>query len=104
MAVNAKPACRIPEPLTATRAALHFQVFTPLDTPDYEDQLDGMATAAWHSFMLHDPVAKKHWGDLFARFPEYQLALRHQQTGKCLNSTPPGCGENPGLNPPTLFL
>ncbi|MCX6065263.1 MAG: GNAT family N-acetyltransferase [Chloroflexi bacterium] len=59
-----------------------FQRITPLDTPDYESRMDGLAEAAWPEFMLHDPIADQFWSNLFSRFPEYQFALRDDQTGR----------------------
>ena len=58
-----------------------FQFITPIDTPDYEELLKGLAAAAWPEFMLHDPVADQLWDNLFSIFPEYQFALFDASTG-----------------------
>ncbi len=68
-----------------------FQLFTPLDTPDYDACLRGLPEAAWPLFMLYDPIADRLWDHLVADFPEYQFALRDLETGKAVaqaNSLP----------------
>ena len=52
-----------------------FQIITPSTRDDYRDLVRGLTKAAWHEFMLHDPVAGELWHELLDRFPEYQLAL-----------------------------
>lgn len=59
-----------------------FRFITPLDTPDYEDHIDGLASASWPVFMLEDPIANEHWGALFDCFPEYQFALVDETNGR----------------------
>jgi hypothetical protein len=59
-----------------------FQVITPITHADYSDLVRGMTKAAWSEFMLHDPVAGKHWHELLDSFPEYQLALYDSQNGR----------------------
>ena len=68
-----------------------FQIFTPLDTPDYDGNLRGLPQAAWPLFMLYDPVADRLWDHLVDDFPEYQFALRDLKTGQAVaqaNSIP----------------
>ena len=61
---------------------MNLNLITPLDTPDYEKLMNHMAEAAWPEFMLHDPIADQHWGNLFSRFPEYQFALLDRDSGR----------------------
>lgn len=68
-----------------------FQIFTPLNTPDYDGSLRGLPSAAWPEFMLHDPVADRLWDNLVNLFPDYQFALRDLETGRAVaqaNSLP----------------
>ena len=60
----------------------HFQLITPLDTPNYRELVSGMATATWPEFMLHDPVADELWDNLFTLFPEYQFAQFDIRSGR----------------------
>ncbi len=59
-----------------------YKTITPKDLPDYEDRADEIAVAAWPEFMLHDPIAKKHWHELFDMFGEYQFALLDTESNR----------------------
>lgn len=59
-----------------------FQLITPNDLDDYDEQADGIANASWPEFMLHDPVANESWHELFDRFEEYQFALLDTETNR----------------------
>lgn len=52
-----------------------FKIISPNDLPDYREQAGDIANASWPEFMLHDPIAYEHWGELFDRFDEYQFAM-----------------------------
>lgn len=52
-----------------------FQIITPNKLADYRERAGEITDAAWPEFMLHDPIANEHWGELFERFEEYQFAL-----------------------------
>lgn len=36
---------------------------------------------AWPEFMLHDPLADRHWNDLYRKFPHFQFAMIEESTG-----------------------
>ena len=59
-----------------------FQLITPNDLEDYDDQADVIANASWPEFMLHDSVANKNWHELFDRFEEYHFALLDTETNR----------------------
>jgi hypothetical protein len=59
-----------------------FQLITPATRADYRLLVAPLAEACWPEFMLHDPIADHHWGDLFERFEEYQFGLLDTETGK----------------------
>ena len=59
-----------------------FQLITPNDLDDYDEQADGIANASWPEFMLHDPDANESWHELFDRFEEYQFALWDTETNR----------------------
>ena len=59
-----------------------FTFFSPVDTPDFDDKITGVARACWPEFMLNDPIADLCWEYLYTYFPEYQFALQDTQTGK----------------------
>ena len=59
-----------------------FTFFSPVDTPDFEVRISGVARASWPEFMLNDPIADLCWEYLYSSFPEYQFALQDTQTGK----------------------
>ncbi|MEI2690400.1 MAG: hypothetical protein V9H69_12120 [Anaerolineae bacterium] len=52
-----------------------YRLVQPKDRPDYDDLVDGIASASWPEFMLNDPIAGRHWDDLFDRFADFQFAL-----------------------------
>ena len=52
-----------------------YRLVHPKDRPDYDGLVVGIASASWPEFMLHDPVADRHWDDLFGRFADYQFSL-----------------------------
>jgi GNAT superfamily N-acetyltransferase len=52
-----------------------YRLVQPKDRPDYDDLVAGIAGASWPEFMLHDPVAGRHWDDLFERFAGFQFSL-----------------------------
>jgi GNAT superfamily N-acetyltransferase len=52
-----------------------YAVATAEERSDLRDLTNRMTASAWPEFMHHDPVAHRHWGDLFERFPGYQFAL-----------------------------
>ncbi len=53
----------------------HFKIISPNDLPNYRSLAGDIAEASWPEFMLHDPIAEKHWHELFDRFNEYQFAM-----------------------------
>ncbi len=59
-----------------------FQLITPNDLDDYDEQADGIANASWPEFMLHDPIANSNWHELFDRFNDYQFALWDTETNR----------------------
>ncbi len=59
-----------------------FQLITPATHADYHPLVAPLAEACWPEFMLHDPIADRHWDDLFERFTEYQFGLLDLETGK----------------------
>jgi GNAT superfamily N-acetyltransferase len=68
-----------------------YQLITPASHPDFCELVDSFAHVSWPEFMLHDPVAGAHWGDLFDCFPEYQFGLLDNETGRTVaqgNSVP----------------
>lgn len=52
-----------------------YRLVQPKDRPNYDDLVAGISTASWPEFMLHDPVAGRHWDDLFKRFGDFQFSL-----------------------------
>ena len=54
-----------------------FSIVTLDERPDLIDAADKLAseTGAWPEFMLHDPVASKHFWRLYDTFPAYQVVL-----------------------------
>ena len=62
--------------------AERFQIITPSTRDDYRSLVRGLTKAAWHEFMLHDPVAGELWHELLDRFAEYQLALYDAENGR----------------------
>ena len=58
-----------------------FTVVTLDERPDLIDAADKLAshTGAWPEFMLHDPVASKHFWRLYDTFPAYQIGLLDQK-------------------------
>ena len=52
-----------------------YRLVQPKDRPDYDNLVDGIASASWPAFMLNDPIADRHWDDLFERFADFQFAL-----------------------------
>jgi GNAT superfamily N-acetyltransferase len=52
-----------------------YQIISPDDLKDYRELAGDIAVASWPEFMLHDPIADKHWHELFDRFNENQFAL-----------------------------
>lgn len=61
--------------MTATTPWHPYRLVQPKDRPDYDDLVAGVASASWPEFMLHDPVADRHWDDLFERFGDFQFSL-----------------------------
>ena len=61
-----------------------FTFITPLEYPDYDDRLRGLATACWPLFMLQDPVADQLWDRLNEYFPHLQFALVDTRTNKVI--------------------
>jgi GNAT superfamily N-acetyltransferase len=59
-----------------------FQLITPGDLPDYEDQADEIAFASWPEFMLNDDVANRNWHELFDRFGDYQFAMLDPESNR----------------------
>jgi hypothetical protein len=56
-------------------AALGYTLVTGKEGPDLADIASEVMILSWPEFMLHDPVANQHWGNLYHRFPEFQFAL-----------------------------
>lgn len=58
-----------------------FIVFTLDQRPDLIDAADKLAgqSGAWPEFMLHDPIADKHFWRLYDTFPAYQIVLLDEQ-------------------------
>lgn len=52
-----------------------FIVVTLDQRPDLIDAADKLASGSWPEFMLHDPVADKHFWRLYDTFPAYQIVL-----------------------------
>ncbi len=52
-----------------------YRLVQPEDRPDYDDLVAGIARQSWPEFMLNDPIADRHWDDLFERFADYQFSL-----------------------------
>lgn len=50
-------------------------IATIADRPDLLKQAQHVIDAAWPGFMLHDPVANRHWFALYTTFPDYQFVL-----------------------------
>jgi GNAT superfamily N-acetyltransferase len=53
----------------------NYRILTGRDLPDLMDLESEVTLPSWPEFMLHDPVADKHWGDLHRLFPAFQYAL-----------------------------
>lgn len=58
----------------------HYTVLTARDRNDLITLADPIAKAVWPEFMLHDPVANTHWGDLYSQFSDFQFALIDPKT------------------------
>lgn len=60
-----------------------YQIVTLDQRPDLIDAADKLASqsGAWPEFMLHDPVADKHFWRLYDTFPANQLVLLDDQGG-----------------------
>jgi GNAT superfamily N-acetyltransferase len=52
-----------------------YRLVQPKDRSDYDDLVAGVARQSWPEFMLNDPIADRHWDDLFERFADYQFSL-----------------------------
>jgi GNAT superfamily N-acetyltransferase len=68
-----------------------YQLVTPNERPDLLDAADEIAYRVWPQFMLDDPVADRHWGDLYRLFPDYQFGLQEVGTERLVavgNSLP----------------
>lgn len=52
-----------------------YRILTGRDLPDLIDLETEITHPSWPEFMLHDPVADRHWGDLHRLFPAFQFAL-----------------------------
>ena len=52
-----------------------YRLVQSKDRPDYDNLVDGIARQSWPAFMLNDPIAGRHWDDLFERFADYQFSL-----------------------------
>jgi len=62
-------------PSTAPREVPRFEIVSLAARPDLREAHESCGGAAWPEFMLHDPVAIKHWATLMAAFPDCQLSL-----------------------------
>ncbi len=52
-----------------------FIVVTLDQRPDLIDAANQLASKSWPEFMLHDPIADKHFWRLYDTFPAYQVVL-----------------------------
>lgn len=59
----------------ATSGNIAYTAVTIAERPDLLEQAQLVIGAAWPEFMLHDPVANRHWGVLYTIFPDYQFVL-----------------------------
>ena len=59
------------------------QIFTFAERPDLEQRLDEVADP-WPEFIHHDQVLNARWGDLYTRWPEFQLLLVDSKTERVL--------------------
>lgn len=68
-----------------------FIIYSPQETSDYEERLNGFAAASWPEFMLHDPISEKYWDFLCSDFPQFQFSLldtENNRTAAMANSLP----------------
>lgn len=49
---------------------------------DFRAACDAVTAPAWPEFMHHDPVARRHWRDLYDDFPQFQFALADPVSGE----------------------
>lgn len=54
---------------------MEYTVYSIAERPDLLDETDHMNGGGWPEFMLHDPVADKHFWRLYDTFPEFQVIL-----------------------------
>ena len=59
-----------------------FKFIHPHDLNDYRDRAGEIAVESWPEFMMHDPVAKENWHELFDRFVDYQFAMLDTETNR----------------------
>lgn len=52
-----------------------FQVVTLAERPDLIDAVNHLGGSPWPEFMLHDPIADKHFWRLYDTFQKFQVAL-----------------------------
>ena len=65
------------------RGTVRPKVFTVADRPELADRLDELGEV-WPAFLTHDEVVNSRWGDLYTRWPEYQLVLVDEDTDEVL--------------------
>lgn len=53
---------------------------SPIDTPDYREQISSVGETVWPEFMHHDPIAAEHWDGLYEKFGEYQFAFLSRES------------------------
>lgn len=69
----------------------NYRILTGRDLPDLRDLESEVTLPSWPEFMLHDPMAENHWGDLHRLFPAFQYALLETSSDTLLaigNSVP----------------
>lgn len=54
---------------------MQYTIYTTKERPDLSEQIMDFDDTIWPEFMMHDPVANRHWVQLYTTFPEFQFAL-----------------------------
>jgi hypothetical protein len=54
---------------------MKYTVITLKENPELFAQQEQLCRASWPEFMMHDPVANKHWMRMIEAYPEHQILL-----------------------------
>lgn len=65
---------------------IDFEIISGRQRSDLKQICSDMVKPLWPPFMLEDPVAEEHWGDLYELFPDYQFAIMEKGKDNILAS------------------